>query len=93
MNLGIDSVLSFSPVDPDLYEVAFSPKDGEKWELPVIGFAVVVTYGGSGGEASETEIYPVVIDGESQPCTIWLYLENWGPESRPVWVLRRKAQG
>ena len=90
MNLDRDSILNFSPVDPDLWEVAITGET-ENWSLPVIGFAVVVSYNGKDdGELSESALNPVVIDEEGYPTPIQNYLNNW--EIRPPWALKRKAQ-
>lgn len=89
MNLGRESILSFSPVDPDLYEVAFTVADGESWRQPVIGFSVVVVYAGKDGESSDTHVYPVVIDDNGTPTNVLMYLEDF-LTPLPAWSLRRK---
>ena len=54
MNLSRDSVTSFSPVDPTLYEVEVTA-EVDSWTLPVIGFATVITYCGTEeGEGSDS---------------------------------------
>ncbi len=89
MNLDRDSILNFTPVDPDLWEVTFTSKD-DTWTLPVIGFAVVVSYNGKDdGELSESVLNPVVLDEEGFPAPVQQYLNDW--ETRPKWALKRKA--
>lgn len=89
MNLDRDSILNFSPVDPDLWEVTITGEE-DTWTMPVIGFAVVVSYNGKDdGELGETVLNPVVLDEEGYPSPIQQYLNDW--QVRPKWALKRKA--
>ncbi|MBM0233368.1 hypothetical protein JNW91_16800 [Micromonospora sp. STR1_7] len=89
MNLDRDSVTSFAPVDPDLYEVAFTGED-ESWTLPVIGFAVVVTYAAQEDhDLSETGVCPVLIGEDGYAVTLRDLLSELS--HRPQATLRRKA--
>ncbi|MEU8220905.1 hypothetical protein AB0C47_34755 [Micromonospora taraxaci] len=88
MNLDRDSILNFNPVDPDLWEVAIT-SETETWTLPVIGFAVVVSYNGKeDGELSESTLSPVILDEEGLISSVQQYQNNW--EVRPKWMLKRK---
>lgn len=89
MDLDRDSVVSFTPVDPDLYEVAFTGKD-DNWTLPVIGFAVVVTHAGQDEhDLSETDVCPVLLTDDGYPVALPSYLQGW-LDQRPQAALRRK---
>ncbi|MFG1844904.1 hypothetical protein [Micromonospora carbonacea] len=88
MNLDTNSVTSFSPTDPDLWEVTFTG-EVDTWTMPVIGFAVVVTYAGEDGVPSDTRTYPVVLDDSGMPVHVFEYLQEW-KAPHPDFKLHRK---
>lgn len=89
MNLGTDSVTSFSATDPNTYEVMFAGVDA--WTLPVIGFATVITYAAKDdGEHTDAAVSPVILTDDGNPLSVLEYLRDWSPEDRPGWTLRFK---
>lgn len=88
MNLDDGSIVHFSPVNPDLWKVTFTG-EVESWELPVIGFAAVVTYAAKDeGDKDATRLYPVVLDDDGVIASVFEYLTDWDAP-RPSWKLKR----
>lgn len=88
MNLDKGSTLSFSPTDPDLWEVTFTG-EAETWNLPVLGFAIVITHGETNTGLTDSKLLPVVLCDEGFPTHVYEYLQDWD-NPQPTWALRRK---
>ncbi|MEV4212926.1 hypothetical protein [Micromonospora sp. NPDC049662] len=92
MNLDRGSILNFAPADPDLWEVEFVDREDDRWTLPVIGHAVVVTHAAKdAGDLADTGVYPVVED-DGTHSSIIEYLNNWELKDRPRWRILRKPR-
>lgn len=84
------SALNFTPIPPGQYEVTFTAPDDHQWTLPVIGFAVVVTYAAQEDhDLSETGVRPVLIGEDGYVVTLPELLSELS--HRPQAALRRKA--
>ena len=80
------SPLTFTPDVPGRWAVTFSfvgeGTPTEPWDLPVLGWAVVVTWNTE--DQRETAVQPVVIDEDGRPSTVDLYLAEYRQEGEPV---------
>lgn len=73
LNLTDGSATTFTAVTPGQYKATFTTH-GVTWELPVIGFAIILR-SCTEGEGCDTEIDPVVL-AEGRAITIYELLEG-----------------
>ena len=78
----VGTVLSMTPASG---RVRFTDADAEEWTVPLIGWAVVVSWVGKGGyesEEYETDLAAVVLEGARYPMSLSEYMRDMEPRPR-----------